>query len=172
LFGSRSHRTRDSPTAVGLTGSAVGGGMALAAACDLRIASVPARFGAQFIRLGVSGCDMGISYTLPRLVGASRAGELIMTPRQIDAEEAERIGLVSRVVPEEALLQTAVELSENLCENSQFAPEMTKQVFTINLGAPSLDAAIVLENRTQILAGTSGDFARASAALAARPGRK
>ncbi|GAB2633332.1 enoyl-CoA hydratase-related protein [Prescottella soli] len=148
-----------------INGPAFGGGLALAAACDLRIASASARFGVQFIKIGISGCDIGISYTLPRLIGAGRAAELITTAREFDATEAERIGFVTRVVPDAELLDAALELADTLCGHSPFALSMTKQVLTANASAGNVDAAIALENRTQILAGTGGEFAEAAAAF-------
>ncbi|MDH6676838.1 enoyl-CoA hydratase [Rhodococcus sp. LBL1] len=151
-----------------INGPAFGGGLALAAACDLRIASTSARFGVQFIKVGVSGCDIGISYTLPRLIGAGRATELITTAREFDAAEAERIGFVTRVVPDAELPDAALELAHTLCGHSPFALSMTKQVLTANASAGSVDAAIALENRTQILAGTGGEFAEAAAAFIER----
>jgi enoyl-CoA hydratase len=152
------------PVIAAVNGPAVGGGMALAAACDLRIASASALFGVQFIRLGVSGCDIGISYTLPRLIGAARAAELIYTARHFGPKEAERIGFVSEVVDDPELLPRAMQLAEVLVSHSPFALEMTKQVFHANQDASSVDAAIALENRTQILAGAGGEFGEAVAA--------
>ncbi|MBV8928726.1 MAG: enoyl-CoA hydratase/isomerase family protein, partial [Mycobacteriaceae bacterium] len=152
------------PVLAAVNGPAVGGGMALAAACDLRIASASALFGVQFIRLGVSGCDIGISYTLPRLIGAARAAELIYTARHFGPSEAERIGFVSEVVDDGELLARAMQIAELLVSHSPFALEMTKQVFHSNLNASSVDAAIALENRTQILAGSGGAFGEAVAA--------
>lgn len=151
-----------------INGPAFGGGLALAAACDLRIAATSARFGVQFIKIGISGCDIGISYTLPRLVGAGRATELITTAREFDTAEAERIGFVTRVVPDAELLDTARELAATLCGHSPFALAMTKQVLTANAYAGGIDGAIALENRTQILAGTGGEFAEAAAAFIER----
>lgn len=151
-----------------VNGPAFGGGLALAAACDLRIASHSARFGVQFIRIGISGCDIGISYTLPRLIGTGRATELITTAREFDAAEAERIGLVTCLVPDAELLRAATELAETLCAHSPFALAMTKQVLIANATAATVDAAVALENRTQILAGTGGEFAEATAAFVER----
>ncbi|PTR21372.1 enoyl-CoA hydratase [Rhodococcus sp. OK519] len=151
-----------------INGPAFGGGLALAAACDLRIASASARFGVQFIKIGISGCDIGISYTLPRIVGAGRATELITTGREFDAAEAERIGFVTRTVENAELIDAATELATTLCNHSPFALAMTKQVLTANASAGSVDAAIALENRTQILAGTGGEFAEAVTAFAER----
>jgi enoyl-CoA hydratase len=139
------------PVIAAVNGPAVGGGLGIAAACDLRIASRSAAFCTQFIKLGISGCDIGISYTLPKLVGATRAAELIFTARKFGAEEAERIGLVSEVVDDDRLLTRAREIADVLLSYSTFGLEMTKQVFRANQDAPNISAAITLENRTQIL---------------------
>ena len=152
------------PVVAAVNGPAVGGGFALAAACDLRIAAAGASFCTQFIRLGVSGCDIGISYTLPRLIGGARAAELIYTARRIGPDEAERVGLVSEVVPDGELLARAKEIASVMLSHSPFALEMTKQVLRANQDAANVGAAIALENRTQVLAGSSGDFAEAVAA--------
>jgi enoyl-CoA hydratase/carnithine racemase len=140
------------PVIAAVNGAAVGGGLGIAAACDLRIASRSAMFCTQFIKLGISGCDIGVSYTLPRLVGATRAAELIFTARRFGADEAERIGLVSEVVDDELLLGRAREIADVLLSYSTFGLEMTKQVFRANQDAANVSAAIALENRTQILA--------------------
>ncbi len=156
------------PVIAAINGPAYGGGLAIALACDIRVAASSARLCTQFIRVGVGGCDIGISYTLPRLVGASRAHELMLTARVLDAEEAERIGLVARVVVDEDLMDAALEVAETICSYSPFGVVMTKEVMWTNLDAPSLEAAIDLENRSQILAGTTGDLEQAAAEFAAR----
>ena len=150
------------PVIAAINGPAYGGGFALACACDIRIASESARLCVQFIKVGVSGCDIGVSYTLPRLIGASRADELILTAREIDAAEALQIGLVARVVPDAGLLDAAMAVAETICSYSPFAVVMTKEVMHANLDAAGVEAAIHLENRTQILAGTSGDITEAA----------
>jgi enoyl-CoA hydratase/carnithine racemase len=122
----------------------------------------------QFIKVGIGGCDIGISYTLPRLVGASRAHELILTARTIDATEAERIGLVARVVPDGEALSAALEIADAICGYSPFGVYMTKEVMWANVDAPNVDAAIHMENRTQILASTTGDVMEAATAFAER----
>ena len=142
------------PVIAAVNGAAVGGGLGLAAACDLRIAGRSALFCTQFIKLGLSGCDIGVSYTLPKLVGTTRAAELIFTARRFGGEEAERIGLVSEVVDDEHLLTRAHEIASILLSYSPFGLEMTKQVFRANQDAANVEAAIALENRTQILAAT------------------
>jgi enoyl-CoA hydratase/carnithine racemase len=154
------------PVIAAVNGVAVGGGLALALYSDIRIAAASARFGVQFIRVGLSGCDVGVSYALPRIVGASHAFELSLTGRIIDADEAARIGLVSRVVPDDTLLDVALETADAILANSPFGVVMTKEVLWANLSAPSAESAIALENRTQILASQSGDFVEAITAFA------
>src|SRR6202035_5921368 len=101
------HRLRQ-PVIAAINGYALGGGFALALACDIRLAVPEATFGAVFIRHGVSACDMGTSYHLPRLIGASRAAELMLTGRVFDATEAARIGLLHAIVDPGGLLETAL----------------------------------------------------------------
>jgi enoyl-CoA hydratase/carnithine racemase len=132
-------------------------------ACDLRVAAPTARFCVQFIKVGLSGCDIGISYTLPRAIGSSRAFELILTSRIVDAEEADRLGIVSEVVPD--ALARALELADTICDYSPFGVVMTKEVLWANLDASSIEQAIHLENRTQILASTGGEVAEAATAF-------
>jgi enoyl-CoA hydratase/carnithine racemase len=153
------------PVIAAVNGPATGGGLALALACDVRVAADSARFNVAFIRVGLSGCDIGTSYLLPRLVGASRAFELMLTGRMVDASEADRIGLVSRVVPDGQVVDTALETAELIRANSPFGVWMTKEVMWSNLEAGSLQAAIDLENRTQLLSSHTGDMREALAAF-------
>ena len=102
-------RALPQPVIAAVNGPAAGGGLALALASDIRIAGAAARFNVAFVRLGLSGCDIGVSWLLPRLIGASRAWELMLTGRLIDAAEADRIGLVLRVVPDEELQSAALQ---------------------------------------------------------------
>jgi enoyl-CoA hydratase/carnithine racemase len=159
-------RSIQQPVIAAINGPAYGGGLALACGCDLRIAATSARLCVQFVKVGIGGCDIGISYTLPRLVGVSRAHDLILTARVIDAPEAERIGLISRVVPDDTVLDAALEIADTLCSYSPFGVVMTKQVMWANVDAANVEAAIHLENRTQILASTTGDVMEAAAAFA------
>ncbi len=159
-------RRLQQPVIAAVNGPAYGGGFALALACDIRVASPEARFCSQFIKLGIGGCDIGISYTLPRLVGASRAFELLLTARTVGAEEAAGIGIVTELVaPDRPVLDRALDLATTICDYAPFGVAMTKQVMWSNLDAPSLEAAIHLENRTQILASTSGEMMEAAAAF-------
>ncbi len=156
-------RRLQQPVIAAVNGVAYGGGFALSLACDLRIASPDARFCAQFIKVGIGGCDIGISYTLPRAVGSSRAFDLILTARRVDADEAERMGIVSEVADD--VVARALEVADVICGYSPFGVVMTKEVMWSNLDAVSIDQAIHLENRTQILASTGGEVAEAAMAF-------
>ena len=163
----RIHRLRQ-PVIAAVNGPAYGGGFGIALACDIRIASESARFCTQFIKLGLGGCDIGVSYTLPRIVGAGPAFDLILTARVVDAEEALRLGIVSRLSAE-SVLDDALAVAETLCGYGKFGLESTKQVLWANLDASSLESALHLENRSQILASTSGEIREASEAFRRRP---
>jgi enoyl-CoA hydratase len=163
-------RSLPQPIIAAINGPATGGGLAFALGSDVRIAARSATFAVSFIRVGLSGCDIGTSYLLPRLVGAAHAFELMLTGRKFDATEAERIGLVVKVVDDAALMESALETARLIRANSPFGVWMTKEVMWANLETPGLAAAIDRENRTQILAQHSGDMAEAvSAFLAKRP---
>jgi enoyl-CoA hydratase len=157
------------PVIAAVNGPAAGGGLALALASDIRIAAQSARFNVAFVRIGLSGCDIGVSWLLPRLIGASRAFELMLTGRLIDAETADRYGLVSRVVPDGEVVDAALEIADEIVANSPFGVWMTKEVMWSNLET-SMQAGIDLENRTQILTTFSDDMGEAmSAFLQKRP---
>ena len=151
------------PVIAAVNGAAAGGGLAIALAADIRIASPEAKFGTAFIRLGLSGCDVGVSWLLPRIVGLGHASELMMTGRVIDAAEAERIGLVNRVVDD--LPGATRSLARELARNSPFGLRLTKQALRANVDAQSLDAAILVENRNQALASRTRDCDEAIAAF-------
>jgi enoyl-CoA hydratase len=144
------------PVIAAVHGAAVGGGLAIALASDLRVASDDATFGAQFIRVGLSACDVGSSYWLPRVVGPTIAAELMLTGRRFDADEALRFGMLNRVVARDVLLDAALELAGLITANSEYGVYMTKLGMWANLDAPSLRHAMELENRTQVL----GTFTR------------
>lgn len=164
----RIHRLRQ-PVIAAVNGAAVGGGFALALACDIRFATPSARFGAVFISLGVSSCDMGTSYLLPRLVGASRAAELMLTGRIFDAAEARDMGLVLDVVEENLLLERALTTARQIATHSPLGVWMTKETMWQTLDAPSMRHALDMENRTQVMCTATGDLPEAFAAF--REGR-
>lgn len=159
----RIHRSRK-PWIAAVNGACVGGGFAMALACDIRTASPSATFGAVFLKIGVSNCDMGTSYFLPRLVGASRSAELLLTARIFDCSEADQIGLLSAVDDDPVAL--ALETARLIRANSPFATWMTKETMWQTVDAPSLRHALDIENRTQIMCSSNGEVAEARAAFA------
>jgi enoyl-CoA hydratase len=153
------------PIIAAVNGPAAGGGLAFALASDIRVAASSAKFNVAFVRIGLSGCDVGVSYLLPRLIGASKAFELMLTGRFVLADEAERIGLVSRVVPDGEVVDAALGIADQIAANSPFGVWMTKEVMWANLEAGSMQAAIDLENRTQILTTFTEDMPEAMRAF-------
>jgi enoyl-CoA hydratase len=139
-------------------GAACGGGFALALGADVRLAGSSARMNAAFIRIGLSACDVGVSYFLPRMVGASVAAELLLTGNFIDAERAERLGLVSRIVPDAELPAAAQALADDMLRNSPIGLRLTKECLNASLDAGSLEQVIAMEDRNQILCSRSDDF--------------
>ena len=158
-------RSLRQPVIAAVNGAAAGGGLALALGSDVRIAGASARFNVAFVRVGLSGCDIGVSWLLPRLIGASRAWELLLTGRIVESTEAEHIGLVTRVVPDDELLESALETASLMAANSPMGVWMTKEVMWSNLETPSQMAAIDLENRTQILTSFTEDVGEAVGAF-------
>ena len=153
------------PVIAAVNGPAAGGGLAFALACDLRIASSAVFFVASFVRIGLSGGDLGSSYLLPRVVGLGMASELLLTGRRVQADEALRIGLVNRIVEPDELMESAFSLAAEIARNSPFGVQMTKQVLARNIDADSLEAALELENRTQTLTTRTDDLREALAAF-------
>ena len=150
-------RSIPQPIIAAVNGPAAGGGFALVLGSDIRIASSTAKFNAAFIRIGLSACDIGTSWLLPRLVGAARAQELMLTGRIFDAQEAERIGLVLETVSPESLLDRAYDKAAEIMLNSPIGVALTKEGMWSALEIPGLQAAIDLENRQQIMATFSDD---------------
>lgn len=153
------------PVIAAVNGPANGAGLGIALAAEIRLAAKSASFNAAFVKVGMSSCDIGVSWLLPRAVGSSRSFEMMLTGRMVQSEEAARIGLVSEVVDDDALMPRALEMAQSIAANSAFAVWMTKRGGWANMESASLVTAIELENRTQILARTTGDLQRAAQAL-------
>ena len=153
------------PIIVAVNGPAYGGGMCLTLGADLRIASESAVFNATGIVNGLTSTELGASWLLPRLVGAAHSNDMLYTGRRIDAAEALRMGLVSRVVPDDALLESALDTAEGMCQFSPYGVQMTKQVIWANLENTSLAAAIELEDRNQIMLGMTDNLPEAITAF-------
>lgn len=146
------------PVIAAVRGAAVGGGLALAAAADIRVADKTARFSAAFIRVGLSGGDLGVSWTLPRLIGASRAAELLLTGRFLEADEASRIGFLSRLVAAGDHLKVARAIGAQILNHAPLGVRMTKALLDASMASSSLRSHVELEDRTQALCALTGDF--------------
>jgi enoyl-CoA hydratase len=146
-------------------GPACGGGFALALASDIRIAGESARMNAAFIRIGLSACDMGTSYFLPRLVGTSVASELMLTGRFIHARRALATGLVSEVVPDDQLEAAVQPYLDEMLRTSPMGLRLTKDGLNFATDAPCLEAAIAIENRNQTLCSRTADAAEGRTAF-------
>jgi enoyl-CoA hydratase/carnithine racemase len=156
------------PVIAAVNGAAAGGGLALVCASDIRIAATTAVFATSFIRIGVTGCDIGTSWMLPRLVGAARAHELMLTSRRFDAEEALRIGLVTAAVPADELTAAVDATLDALLQAPPMSLSLTKQGMWLALEIPSFDAMIEVENRQQILTAQTADAGEAMSAYVGR----
>lgn len=150
------------PVVAAVQGPAAGGGFALAAACDLRVASSSASFFAANVRIGVSGGEMGLSWLLPQILGRARAVEVLLSGRRIAAREAYEWGLVNRLIDSEDVREAAIELARTMTANPAFAVRLTKEMLRTTGTAASLREAVLLENRTQVLAVYAGDIDRAT----------
>lgn len=153
------------PVVAAVNGPVAGAGLALALASDIRLASRSARFIIGAPSIGLSAGECGISYFLPRVIGVGRAAEIMLTNRHVAAEEALTLGMVTSLVDDADLPARADEVLAALVALSPFGQKMTKQVYRATIDSPSLEAALQLENRTQILANATADAAEARAAF-------
>lgn len=148
------------PVIAALNGVTAGAGAMIALASDLRIASPEARIAFLFVKVGLSGADMGAAFLLPRVIGLSKATELLYTGDFISAEEAEKIGLYNRVVPAENLLDEAKAWAEKLANGPGFGIAMTKEMLNQELNM-SLTAALEAEAQTQAICMQHPDYQEA-----------
>jgi enoyl-CoA hydratase len=145
-------RTLPQPVIAAVNGPAAGLGLALALGCDIRYAATDAVFRAAFINIGLSNCDMGTSWLLPRLIGASRSHELMLTGRRVNCDEALRIGLVADVLDGGRLAERALEAAEQIAALAPWGVRLTKQGMWAALEIASEQAAVEYEDRQQIMA--------------------
>jgi enoyl-CoA hydratase len=143
-------RRMHQPVIAAVNGAAIGGGFCLAAAADIRIASSDAFFRAAGINNGLASAELGLSYLLPRAIGSSRAFDIMLSGRDVDAAEADRIGLVSQVVPGDQLLDTSSDLAERIAGWSRTGVELTKRLLWSSLDASSLSAHMQHEGVAQL----------------------
>jgi enoyl-CoA hydratase/carnithine racemase len=152
------------PVVASLNGTVAGAGACIALASDLRVASEEARIAFLFVRVGLSGADMGACFLLPRCVGLAKATELLYTGDFISAQEAERIGLYNRVVPADALAEETRALALRLARGPSFALAMTKEMLNREMET-SFGTALEWEAQAQALCLQHPDFREAYAAL-------
>ncbi|MED5815509.1 enoyl-CoA hydratase [Mycolicibacterium sp. 050232] len=138
------------PVIAAVNGAAIGGGLCLALACDVRVAAKGAYFRAAGINNGLTASELGLSYLLPRAIGSSRAFEIMLTGRDVDAREAERIGLVSSVVAEDALLDSCYSMADRMAAFSRPGIELTKRTLWSGLDAASLEGHMQAEGLGQL----------------------
>lgn len=144
-------RQAPQPIICAVHGPAVGLGFSFALASDVRVISTDARFSAAFINIGLGGADMACSYFLPRLMGAGRAYEFMLTGDFMSAEEAMSLGLASRLVEREQLMETALELAQTMNSKNPMGLRLTKEAINMNLDAGGLEQALNMEDRSQTL---------------------
>jgi enoyl-CoA hydratase len=143
-------RKMHQPVIAAVNGAAIGGGLCLALACDIRVAASGAYFRAAGINNGLTASELGLSYLLPKAIGTSRAFELMLTGRDVDAQEAERIGLVSRAVPDDDLLAECYQIAERIAAFSRPGTELTKRTLWGGLDAASLEGHMQAEGLGQL----------------------
>jgi enoyl-CoA hydratase/carnithine racemase len=139
------------PIVCAVHGPAAGLGFSFALASDIRVISKDARFSAAYINIGLGGADMACSYFLPRIIGAGRAYEFMLTGNFMSAEEAVSLGFVSRSVERDDLLETALELARTMNSKNPMGLRLTKEAINMNLDAGGLEQALNLEDRNQAL---------------------
>jgi enoyl-CoA hydratase/carnithine racemase len=146
-------------------GAACGGGFSLMLAADVRYGAPSLRMNAAYIRIGLGGCDMASSYFLPRLVGAALATELILTGRFIEAPRALQYGLISEIVEEDALLERGLTLAGEMLATTPWGLRLSKQALNLNIDASSLEHAMAIEDRQQVILAQTADFREAMGAF-------
>jgi len=155
------------PVIAAVNGAAIGGGLCLALACDIRVAGAAAYFRAAGINNGLTASELGLSFLLPRAIGTSRAFEIMLTGRDVDAVEAERIGLVSQQVPDADLLPTCLAMAQRIASFSRPGIELTKRTLWSGLDAATLEGHMQAEGLGQLyLRLLTGNFEEAVAARA------
>lgn len=151
-------RKLEQPIVGALKGYAVGGGLSLACACDLRILGESFKMNAGYLTIGLTGTDMGGGYYLPKIVGYARAAEILMTGRRFKADQLVEWGFGSRMVPDDEVLPAAIELAKEMVDNtSPFGLRLTRESLLASLDGASFETIVKLENRNQVLASNTQD---------------
>src|SRR4051794_30773186 len=143
-------RRMHQPVIGAINGAAIGGGLCLSLATDIRIANESAYFRAAGINNGLTASELGLSYLLPRAIGSSRAFDIMLTGRDVDADEASRIGLVSKAVSDDDLLSVCYQMADRVASFSRPGIELTKRTLWSGLDAGSLEAHMQAEGLGQL----------------------
>jgi enoyl-CoA hydratase len=149
------------PIIAAVNGPAAGGGMCIALAADVIVAGARAAFTPSFINIGLSGGELGSSYFLPKLVGNARAADILLTGRTVDAAEADKIGLVSRLADDGKVMNVALQIATDMLDKTPLGLQLTKEALNQNQHAPSLESAVELENRNQSILCVTPEFFKA-----------
>ena len=164
-------RRMPQPVIAAINGAAIGGGMCLTLGADIRLAAESAYFRAAGINNGLTATELGLSFLLPRAIGSSRAFEIMLSGRDVSAQEAVEIGLVSRTLPDDQLMDAALDLADQINGWSTQGVQLTKRMMWSGLETGSLEAAIDLESSTQLFVRlTTQNFVEATRAR--QEGRK
>lgn len=151
-------RRLEQPIIGALKGYAVGGGLSLACACDMRILGESFKMNAGYLTIGYTGTDMGGAYYLPKIVGYARAAEILMTARRFTAGQLAEWGFATKVVPDDEVLDQAIALAEEITgATSPFGLRLTRECLQASLDGTSFEAVVKLENRNQVLAANTQD---------------
>nr|MDO8111959.1 enoyl-CoA hydratase/isomerase family protein [Candidatus Sigynarchaeota archaeon] len=153
----RKIRAIPQPIIAAIKGPAAGWGFAIACASDIRVGGRSAKFINAFIRIGVGGADCGVSYFLPRLIGFSRATDIIMTGRDVLAEEMERNGFLAKLVDDDKVMDEALAIAQSFLEKSPLGLRLTKEALVYNIDAPCLETALAIEDRNQNISSQTKD---------------
>jgi enoyl-CoA hydratase len=157
------------PIIAAVNGPATGGGLSFAVASDLRVGTEQARFACSYVNLGLSGCDVGSSYFLPKIVNSGAAADMIYSGRLVEAAEAKAIGLLNEVVGPASLLETCRDIAAGwIRRSSPLGLRLSKEVLNETVTGISMENALKLENRNQVLATQTQDSREAKAAWAGR----
>jgi enoyl-CoA hydratase/carnithine racemase len=153
------------PVIAAINGAAAGGGFSLSLMADIRLGSPKAKFNAAFVKIGLSAGDLGVSWMLPRLIGPAQAAEMCFSGRIVEAEEAERLGLLNFVTGPDDLIERALKMAAQICANSPGGIKLSKRALQSNLEIGSFAAALELESRGQALLTRCADMPEALAAF-------
>ncbi|MDR2721936.1 MAG: enoyl-CoA hydratase/isomerase family protein [Coriobacteriaceae bacterium] len=151
-------RRCEQPIIGALKGYAVGGGLSISCACDMRILGESFKMNAGYLSIGYTGTDMGGSFFLPKIIGYARACEVLMNPSRFDAQKPYEGGLANKVVADDDVLEEALKFAQEICASTApFSLRLTKECLQTSLDGTSFENVVKMENRNQVLASNTND---------------